>query len=103
APRVQDGIPLTPCRHLFEANGGKVDWTQATKEITATGDGRDIWLRIGDRIGRVNKIDVDLEIAPFIERGRTIVPLSFIQQGLNVNIEYDSATGHVFITSAKKQ
>ncbi|MEQ1822483.1 MAG: stalk domain-containing protein [Fimbriimonadaceae bacterium] len=103
APRVQNGIPLTPFRHLFEANGGKVDWEQTTKEISASGDGRDIWLKIGNRVGRVNKIDVDLEIAPFIERGRTIVPLSFIQQGLNVNVEYDPATGHVFITSAKKQ
>ncbi len=103
APRVLNGIPLTPFRHLFEANGGTVDWANLTKEISATGDGRDIWLKIGNRVGRVNKIDVDLEIAPFIERGRTIVPLSFIQQGLNVNVEYDPATGHVFITSAKKQ
>lgn len=67
APRIQDGIPLTPFRHLFEANGGKVDWAKLSKEITAVSEGRDVY-----RIARVNKIDVDMELAPFIERGRTI-------------------------------
>jgi hypothetical protein len=37
-----------------------------------------------------------------LERGRTIVPLSFIRDSLNVEVEYDPSTGHVLITTKKK-
>ncbi len=100
-PRVQDGIPLTPFRALFEQAGGKVDWENLGKAITATGMGKEVFIKVGDKMARVNKIDVSLEIAPFIERGRTIVPLSFIREGLDVDVQYDAATGHVLITSKK--
>lgn len=102
APRVENGIPLTPFRHLFESNGGTVDWDNLAKEMSADGDGQSIWLKIGNKTARVNKIDVDLEIAPFLERGRTMVPLSFIRDSLAVDVQYDPATGHVLITKAKK-
>lgn len=100
-PRVQDGIPLTPFRALFEQAGGKVDWENLSKALTASGMGKEVFLKIGDKMARINKIDVSMEIAPFIERGRTIVPLSFIREGLDVEVQYDPATGHVLITSKK--
>lgn len=102
APRVQDGIPLTPFRHLFEGNGGTVDWDNVQKVLEANGDGQSVWLKIGDKMAKVNKIDVELELAPFLERGRTMVPLSFIRDSLAVDVQYDPATGHVLITKAKK-
>lgn len=100
-PRVQDGVPLTPFRALFEQAGGKVDWENLAKALTATGMGKEVSIKIGDKVARVNKIEVSLEIAPFLERGRTIVPLSFIREGLDVDVQYDPATGHVLITSKK--
>lgn len=103
APRVQDGIPLTPFRALFEQAGGKVDWEAAAKAVSASGLGRDIYIKIGDKVAHINKIPVDMEMKPFIEKGRTIVPLSFIQESLDVNVDYDPATGHVLITSVTKK
>ena len=100
-PRVQDGIPLTPFRALFEQAGGKVDWENLSKAFTATGMGKEVYVKIGDKLARVNKIEVSMEIAPFLERGRAIVPLSFIREGLDVDVQYDAATGHVLITSKK--
>lgn len=100
-PRVQDGIALTPFRALFEQAGGKVDWENISKALTASGMGREVYIKIGDKMARVNKIDVSMELAPFIERGRTMVPLSFIKEGLDVDVQYDQATGHVLITSKK--
>jgi hypothetical protein len=102
APRIENGIPLTPFRHLFESAGGSVDWDNLSKELKADGDGNNVWLKIGNKTARINKIDVDMEIAPFLERGRTIVPLSFIRESLSVDVQYDPKTGHVLITKAKK-
>lgn len=102
-PRVNNaGIPLTPFRHLIEKAGGKVEWENKTKNVTAQADGRDIFLHIGDAFAMIDKKRFELEVAAFIEAGRTIVPLSFMRDALNVNIDYDKATGHVLITNAKK-
>lgn len=102
-PRVNsEGIPLTPFRHLIEKAGGKVDWENKQKNVSAEADGKSIFLHVGDSYATINKQRFDLEVASFIERGRTIVPLSFVRDALNVNIDYDKATGHVLITSAQK-
>jgi hypothetical protein len=102
-PRVtSSGVPLTPFRHLIEKAGGKVDWENKAKNVKAEADGRSIFLHIGDAFATINQQRFDLEIASFIEKGRTIVPLSFMRDALDVNIDYDKATGHVLITSAKK-
>ncbi len=101
-PRVTNGVPLTPFRHLIEKAGGKVDWSNRAKNVSAQADGRDIFLHIGDSFAQINKQRIELETPSFIEAGRTIVPLSFMRDVLNVNIDYDKATGHVLITSVKK-
>ncbi len=100
-PRVQDGIALTPFRALFEQAGGKVDWENLSKALSASGMGKEVFIKIGDHTALVNKIQVSMELAPFIERGRTIVPLSFIRESLDVEVDYDPSTGHVLITKKK--
>jgi len=101
-PRVLDGIPLTPFRHLFETAGGNVRWVHGSKQVDAEGLGKKILIRIGNKIALINENEYTLELAPFIERGRTVVPLSFVADSLNVKVDYDPATGHVLITEAKK-
>ena len=100
-PRIDSGVPMTPFRHLIEKKGGEVIWEAKTKEVNAKADGRAIYLQIGTRIARVDQKSIDLELAPYLDRGRTIVPLSFIRETLKVNVDYDKATGHVLITSIK--
>lgn len=100
-PKVVNNVPLTPFRHLIEKAGGSVKWQHQAKTVDALADGRTIFLKIGDSRAMINHQPIDLEVAPFIEKSRTIVPLSFIQDSLNVNVDYDPATGHVLITSKK--
>ena len=100
-PRVEKGIPLTPIRHLLEKAGGEVKWKAFEKLVEAKADGREIFIWIGNKDAKVDGQAVEMEVAPFIDRGRTIVPLSFIQETLKVNIEFDPETGHVLITPIK--
>jgi len=101
-PRVENGVPLTPLRHLLEAADGKVSWEHLTKIMRAQAEGREIVVKIGDKMASINSLPVEMELAAFLERGRTIVPLSFIKDTLDVAIEFDAKTGHVLITAAKK-
>ncbi|MCU0315247.1 MAG: stalk domain-containing protein [Fimbriimonadaceae bacterium] len=99
APRVEEGIPLTPFRHLIEANGGKVDWFGKDRTVVGNTDGTTIWFQIGNEMAKVNGVDMRLEKAPYILKGRSFVPLSFIGQALKVDVQYDPKTGHVLILS----
>lgn len=101
-PRVQDGVALSPFRHLYEAQGGKVKWNNSSKSLSARGGSTDVSLAIGSRYATLGNKKYSLEMMPFIERGRTIVPLSFMSSALNVNVDVDTKTGHVLITKKKK-
>lgn len=100
-PRVDDGVPMTPFRHLIEKAGGTVLWENMNKSVKAKAEGKDIFLQVGDKNAKINSLSVSLETAPYLDRGRTIVPLSFLSEALDVTIEYDKETGHVLITSKK--
>jgi hypothetical protein len=102
-PRITNGIPLTPFRHLYEHAGGKVDWFQQDRVVTANGLGHDVWMKIGEINAKVDGKSVALELAPFIDRRRTIIPLSFIRECLNVEVDIDPVTGHVLITKAAEK
>jgi hypothetical protein len=100
-PRIENGIPLAPIRHLLEKAGGEVKWKAFEKLVEAKAEGREIFIWIGNKEAKIDGKPVEMEVAPFLDRGRTIVPLSFIQETLKVNIEFDPETGHVLITSIK--
>lgn len=98
-PFVEEGIPLTPLRHLFEHAGAKVSWVHSEKVATAKGEGvPEVWVKIGDLIARIDGRAIQLERPAFIKRGRTIIPLSFVRDALDVEVSYDRSTGHVLIT-----
>lgn len=100
-PRVQDGIPLAPFRQIFEHTGGWLYWYPQSRTVRAVNAEREIELRIGQPTARVNSQALPMEIAPFIDRGRTIVPLSFVRDALDVQIHYDPKTGNLLIESER--
>ncbi len=102
-PRVDEGIPMTPFRHLIEKAGGMVEWLKSAKEVNASADGTKIWFKVGDANAKVNDQSFKLEMAPYIDRGRTIVPLTFMRDALKVNIDFDPSTGHVLITKQESK
>jgi hypothetical protein len=99
SPRAENGIALAPFRHLFEYGGGKVKWDNRDKTLNATRTGTLVRLHIGDALATLNGSHIQLERAAFLQNGRTIVPLSFMGKALDVDVDYDPATGHVLITS----
>jgi LysM repeat protein len=100
-PRVQDGVPLAPFRQIFEHTGGWLYWYPRSQTVRAVNAEREIELKIGHPTAQVNNQTLPLEIAPFIDRGRTIVPLSFVRDALDVKIHYDPKTGNLLIESER--
>ncbi len=103
SPRITEGVPLAPFRHLFEADGGKVKWDHNSKRVDGTSDSMTLSFSVGNPNATVNGRSMFMETAPFIEHGRTIVPLSFMGEALGYSISFDQNSGHVLILSAKSR
>lgn len=98
-PRVEAGLPIAPFRQIFEHTGGQVQWVPSTRVVRAVNSDREIVIKVGKNEATVNGESFKMDRAAFLEQGRTIVPLSFVSKALDVNVQYDSATGRLQITS----
>ncbi len=89
APIIQAGRVFVPLRGVFEQLGASVVYSDGT--INATGNGRDISLRIGSTQATVNGQPQTLDVAPFIVGESTYVPLRFISEALGDSVTWDDA------------
>ncbi len=97
APRVENGLPLAPFRQIFEHAGGVVVWYGETQEVRAATESKDVKVKIGSKEATVNQMVVVMEKEAFIESGRTIVPISFLEKALDLVAEYDVRSGSVHL------
>ena len=100
-PRIENGLPLAPFRAIFEHTGGTVQWFNQSKVVRATNEGHEIEIHVGSKQAIVNSQPVTMEAIPYLDRGRTIVPLSFIRDALNVKVTFDPENGHLLIETTK--
>ncbi len=100
-PEMKEGISIAPLREIFEHTDGVLYWFPVEKRVRAVNAETDIRLQIGDPAVRVNDEARALEIAPYIKRGRTMVPLQFIADTLDVTITFNPDSGQICITSNK--
>lgn len=98
-PETRRGISLAPLRKVFEQTDGVLYWFPVEKKVHAVNKSVDMKLQIGAPEVMVNGEQRTLLIAPYIKQGRTMVPLQFIADVLDVNIAVDSATGQITISS----
>lgn len=90
APIIVDGHSMVPVRFIAEAFGAEVDWNALTETVTIFLDGQQLSLKIGN-------INEGMKTAPFIENGRTMVPLRYISEQLGGNVLWDDDTKTVTI------
>lgn len=96
---VKNGRVMLPFRALFEKLGAAVEWDGDTRTITATLDGRRLYLRIDNDRAVVEGNDVLLDAAPFISGGRTYVPVRFVAERLGLRVAWDEAARVVHVRS----
>jgi hypothetical protein len=97
---VRAGLSIAPLREIFERSDGVLYWKPVEKTVEGvTRAGTTIGLKIGDPQASLNGETKLLELAPFIKRGRTMVPVSFLAETLNVTIKYDPQNKRILITS----
>jgi hypothetical protein len=98
-PTVKEGMAVAPFRQIFEHTGGTVNWIHELKIVNAKNEKVDIEIKIGRRMALVNEDELMMALTPYIQEGRTMVPLSFIRDALGLKMEYDPSTGRVYLST----
>ena len=92
APSVIGGRTMVPIRFLGEALNAVVDWEAKTQKVTLSLKDKTVVLTIGEPIALVNGKRVELDVPPVTKDGRTLVPLRFASENLDLFVNYINAT-----------
>lgn len=98
-PLLANGRTLVPLRGIFEALGAEVQWTAATRTVTAVKGDTTVSLRIGQSTAAINGQSVRLDAPAVVAGGHTMVPLRFVSEALGANVQWDARTSTVTIRS----
>jgi hypothetical protein len=93
------GVMFSPLRQIFEFQGGTLTWQHATGQVRAQNHTKDITMTIGNDRATINKEPIRMQLAPYLDQGRTMVPLSFLPMALDVAVQFDPSSGHLLITT----
>ncbi len=98
-PVINRGRVLVPVRAIFEALGADVKWDGTTQTVLAVKDDTVVRLVVNRNRASKNGKDVSLEAPAIICNGRVLVPLRFSGEAFGADVQWDSETYTVTITS----
>jgi CubicO group peptidase (beta-lactamase class C family) len=98
----QHSRTLCPIRFIAENLGAEVLWNNEDKTVSIKKDDIDILLKIGENTAVVNGDEKVFDTYPQIFEDRTYVPLRFISETLQMDVDWDGETKTVIITTPDK-
>lgn len=91
-PQIVDGRTMVPVRFVSEALHAQVNWNDATRNVTLVQGQKWLDLWPAEPYMVVDGRRYDLDVAPMIINGRTMLPLRAISQALGLSVHWDAAT-----------
>lgn len=98
SPVIENGYTLVPVRAIFEKLGLALLFDAETKIITANGNDQTIIMTIDSDTALVNGAEQKLDAQAKIINGRTLVPLRFVAESLNLNVEWNGTDRTINLT-----
>jgi len=99
-PTLINARTMVPIRAVVEALGAEVGWDHETQTVTVTTAAGDvISCTIGSYILYINDEPVEMDIAPVVIGGRTLLPIRFVVEAMGATVEWDGGTRTVVITT----
>lgn len=103
-PIIKEDRAFVPMRKIFESLGSDVEWMQEEQIVLATKDSKIMILKIGDSKILIKDVlteetnTVEMSVTPFIEGGRTLVPLRCVSEALSCKVDWNNDTRTISIT-----
>lgn len=98
SPVIINERTMVPMRGIFEHLGAQVYWYPETREVVGYKDNNYIKLQINNETYYRNGKSDLLDSPPIIVKNRTLVPIRFIAESLDMNVDWDAKTRTVLIT-----
>ena len=95
-PYIRDGRTMVPIRFVAEGLGAEVSFNADTEEIHIYGESV-IRLQIDQKSYTVDGIEKQMDVAPYIKDGRTMVPVRFVAEGLGAEVSFNADTKEISI------
>ena len=97
-PVVQNDRTLVPVRAIIEAMGGSVNWDEETQTALLELGGDIITLTLGSQTAFFNETAHTLDVTPVSINDRTMLPIRFIAESFQFDVEWDGETQTITIT-----
>ncbi|WP_322905825.1 N-acetylmuramoyl-L-alanine amidase family protein [Paenibacillus campi] len=97
------GSVMIPLRVVVEQLGYKVDWSGPSQTATISQGSNVVALVAGSTKATVNGKSFDLEAAPIIQHGTTLVPLRFLAENTGATVTWDNNSKTVLVTTKQSQ
>ena len=92
---ITAGRAIVPFRAVIEEAGGSVTWDSAARRAGAAARSHEISVVIGSDLGTVNGVTVPMGTAAAIRCDRTVVPLRFLGDALDMVLQYEDGVIHI--------
>lgn len=102
APFINNDRTLVPIRVISEKLGYSVNWDNQTRKVTVKNNDKSIELTIGKKEVNINGTHSSIDVAPMIKNERTFVPLRFISESFDNDVNWDKDTRTVKINKKEK-
>ncbi len=99
----EEGRTLLPVRAVVEEMGGAMAWDSETQTVLLGYKENVIVLEIDNHTAYLNESSHELDVAPVIINDRTMLPIRFIAEGLEFDVEWDGDTQTVTITPKNEE
>ncbi len=96
-PLMQSGRVLVPLRIISESLGAEVNWDSGSGKIEVIIEGKKLELAVGNKKASLNGKRADLDVPPSFVSGRTMVPLRFIGESLDLDVHWDGVIRAVLL------
>lgn len=90
---------LVPIRFVSEAMGANVDWDNETKTVSIIKDRDTVTYTIGEFKGYINRQLMPFDTCGILKEDRTFVPLRYISELLDCQVDWEDDTNTVRIKS----
>lgn len=87
-PCTQNGRMLVPLRGIVDYLGADVGWDSKTSSILIKNSAKEIKLQAGSNTANINGASVQMDTAPTLVNGYTMVPLRFLSEQLGYNVKW---------------
>lgn len=98
-PVIINDRTLIPFRAVFENMGGIVGWNDESREAEVSLGTSNVKMWIDSKTAFLNGNQKELEVPALIINDRTMIPVRFVAESLNCNVDWDNDLRTVIITS----